>query len=366
MRRLQRGLSAANMFQDSKSLGRAMRDPLHWSLPIGRLFGVNFRVHVMLPLIILGLVLREVTKADAPPGTGAAVAAVIGLFLLSILVHEIGHIMAARLVGGDAEELVLWPLGGLTPCDVPHAPRATMIASCGGIGANLLLCLVSASVLMAHSVAPTWNPFSGTMPYQPELLDWSKGVPVAAAWYLPVMARLFWINWLLLLLNLVPAFPLDGAYILHAGLWSRGDYRESLANTAYVGFGAMLCLFVLAIFRENVLLFALVVITYLACRTQFVHGETGGDETSLGYDFSQGYSSLERGSAAPPRRPQPNFMQRWLQRRAARRALAEQRYREEEEQRMDDLLEKVQAHGLPALTDEERQFLSRVSARYRK
>jgi hypothetical protein len=82
----------------------------------------------------------------------------------------------------------------------------------------------------------------------------------------------------------------------------------------------------------------------------------------VGYDFSQGYTSLER--EAPPRR-RPSFWQRWLQKRAAERLRRELAEREGEENRMDMLLEKVQREGLQALTDEERRFLTRVSARYR-
>jgi hypothetical protein len=54
-----------------------------------------------------------------------------------------------------------------------------------------------------------------------------------------------------------------------------------------------------------------------------------------------------------------------MQRRAAKRMQKEQEQREAEERRMDELLEKVQRQGLAALTDEERRFLTRVSAKYR-
>ena len=54
-----------------------------------------------------------------------------------------------------------------------------------------------------------------------------------------------------------------------------------------------------------------------------------------------------------------------LQRRAARKAQREVELREAEDRRMDELLEKVQRDGLQSLTEEERRFLTRVSARYR-
>ena len=95
-------------------------------------------------------------------------------------------------------------------------------------------------------------------------------------------------------------------------------------------------------------------------------GEAGGEEGAFGYDFSQGYTSLERGIADAPTRPRVSWWYRWLQRRAARRLLREQEEREAEERRLDGLLEKVHREGRQALTDEEVLFMKRVSDRYRR
>ena len=67
-----------------------------------------------------------------------------GLLFLSILLHEFGHCFAARSVDGDATEVLLWPLGGLAYCDVPHTPRANLITALGGPAVNLGLCVMAA------------------------------------------------------------------------------------------------------------------------------------------------------------------------------------------------------------------------------
>jgi stage IV sporulation protein FB len=118
---------------------------------------------------------------------------------------------------------------------------------------------------------------------------------------------------------------------------------------------------------EQILPLGLAVFIYVACRRQWILLETGGEESLFGYDFSQGYTSLERTdqpAGAPPKKRQ-SWWQRWMQRRAAKRLQKEQEQREAEERRMDELLEKVQRQGLAALTEEERRFLTRVSAKYR-
>ena len=123
---------------------------------------------------------------------------------------------------------------------------------------------------------------------------------------------------------------------------------------------------VLALITSEVWVLLLAGFIYVSCRRQWIVLETGGEEGLFGYDFSQGYTSLERDQPAPPVRRRPNWFQRWLHRRAERRTRREQEQRESEERRMDELLAKVQSVGLQGLTDEERRFLTRVSAKYRR
>ncbi|HEV3083142.1 MAG TPA: DUF6576 domain-containing protein, partial [Gemmataceae bacterium] len=104
---------------------------------------------------------------------------------------------------------------------------------------------------------------------------------------------------------------------------------------------------------------------YYTCQKQYIILEHGGEDSVFGYDFSQGYTSLERDQPPPRKRRRPGIWQRWLQRRAARKMQRDVEQREAEERRMDELLEKVQREGLQALSEEERRFLTRVSAKYR-
>src|SRR5688572_21275959 len=97
--------------------GGCMRDPITWSFPLGRMFGINIRVHIMLPVVMIGLILR-VTMAKDSTVTFVDAAVLMLLMFVSILLHEFGHCFAARSVEGDATEVLLWPLGGLAYCDL--------------------------------------------------------------------------------------------------------------------------------------------------------------------------------------------------------------------------------------------------------
>jgi hypothetical protein len=82
-------------------------------------------------------------------------------------------------------------------------------------------------------------------------------------------------------------------------------------------------------------------------------------------DFSQGYTSLERDDPPPPRPKKVGWLKGWLQARAARRMQREAEERRRDEERMDQLLEKIARTGKASLTDEEKRFMERVAARYR-
>ena len=283
------------------------------------------------------------------------------LLFVSVLLHEFGHSFAARAVDGDSHEIMLWPLGGLASCDIPQTPRAHFITAAGGPLVNALLFLASAGVLAYFHVRPPMSPLWD--PYDLHLLSLDGSADTSVAPWMGWLARFFYINWMLFWLNIVLiGFPMDGGRIFQALLWPKMGFAASMRAAIFAGFITALCVAIYSIAFESVLMGFLALFIYTTCRHQWLVLEHGGDEAMFGYDFSQGYTSLER--EAPPRR-RPNFWQRFLQKRAAdklRRELAE---REGEENRMDTLLEKVQREGLHALTDEERRFLTRVSARYR-
>jgi Zn-dependent protease len=391
------------------------------------------------------MIFRVAWQKDALPGLWIEAAILMGLLFVAVLLHEFGHLFAARAVDGDCQEILIWPLGGLAYCEVPHTPRANFLCAAAGPLVNLLLCLLCVAVLATQSLLPSFKPWAD--PYFPTVYNWSdncyygtktghgelykftasrdangtdiSGIEKAdkdkyvlqpvhpdqvelkklvgsgkdeyqfvkdkdnkvnvqadslgprSGWVVP-LARFFWVNWLLFLLNLmVWAFPLDGGRMFQSVLWWwRGDYRHATLAAVFLGFIWMLIviLYALSTAYEQVVPLLLAWFIYLSCRRQWILLETGGEESLFGYDFSQGYTSLEREQSAapptPPRRRQ-SWWQRWMQRRAARRLQRELEQREAEERRMDELLEKIQRQGRDSLTDEERRFLTRVSARYR-
>jgi Zn-dependent protease len=419
-----------------------MRDPMTWAFPVARLFGVTVRIHILYPLIALGLILRAGADKSYPSGAWLETTVLFLMLLVIVICHEFGHIFGARYVDGDGEQILIWPLGGLAYVDVPNTPRAHLITAWAGPMVNVILCVaVAAGLAVGGFVAPL-NPF--TNPLDPKMHNWREGavysrygppqtgegeiflrvlrnpelardleklkkqleeerqrpsyvttneatgprgvaasdviesrlvlanrpeVEVRPA-VLPLWARLsaqfYLLSAWLFLFNLLPAFPLDGGRIFQALLWARTDYRQATTTAVTVGSITALVMLVVAFIYNEALLLGLALFMYISCRQQLMLLEAGVDETGLGYDFSQGYTSLERGEPPPPRPKRLNFIQRWLQQRAARRLQREAEQREHDEARTDALLEKIAREGKESLTDEERRFLKRVSDQYRR
>ena len=83
-------------------------------------------------------------------------------------------------------------------------------------------------------------------------------------------------------------------------------------------------------------------------------------------DFSSGYSSLDQDEdASKPKPKKQSFVKRWLKARTAKRLRQEAAQRLQDDERMDQMLDKIARSGKLSLTDEERRFMERVSARYR-
>src|SRR4051794_13843476 len=125
-----------------------MRDPFSWSFPIGRLFGITIKVHILFPLVVLGLILRPVFMDGSKAGIWIDASMVMALLFLTVLLHEFGHCFMGRWVGGEANEVLLWPLGGLAAVDVPHSARANFLTAAGGPLVNVLICALAGSAMI--------------------------------------------------------------------------------------------------------------------------------------------------------------------------------------------------------------------------
>jgi Zn-dependent protease len=341
-----------------------MRDLLSWNISLGRWSGVQVRLHVFFVLFAV-VALHLATKTPNDQLLWLTLTG-LGLLLASVLAHEFGHCLMARRLGGHADQILIWPFGGLTSPSVPHEPHNELAVAVAGPFVNLAACAVIASLLMIvfhQPLTPLLNPLAPPMG-KDELLSWQAGF----AWA-------FWINWLLVLVNLLPAYPLDGGRVLRALLWAttRHSYRESAVLTARVAKLTAVALWIAAWFVNDSAEYSFAALPLVLTGVFLFFGarqeadrlsDQESDEAMLGYDFSQGYTSLEK-TLAPPRKQRPGPVKKWLADKRAARLLRQQQLEADEERRVDEILARMHERGAHALSEDDRALLARVSARYR-
>lgn len=159
----------------------------------------------------------------------------LSLFAI-VLMHEFGHSLACRQVGGKADQIVLWPFGGVAYVDPPPRPGATLWSIVAGPLVNVVLFFVLTAIAMVVGVDFL------------EVLKSGKAAEDHLTW-------LFWmwmINLLLLIFNMLPVYPLDGGQILRALLWFPLGRAKSLLVATIMGLLGVAMLIALAVWQQNV------------------------------------------------------------------------------------------------------------------
>src|SRR2546425_7903459 len=153
----------------------------------------------------------------------------LALFFI-VLLHEFGHALACRQVGGQANQIVLWPLGGVAYVDPPPRPGATLWSIAAGPLVNVALFPIL-SILVKLS----------------RPLGWADAMPNFDAWLYMVWK----INLGLLIFNILPIYPLDGGQILRSLLWFLMGAARSLMAATVIGLIGVAGLILLAVVRQD-------------------------------------------------------------------------------------------------------------------
>jgi Zn-dependent protease len=165
----------------------------------------------------------------------------LALFAI-VLAHEFGHALACRQVGGTADRVVLWPLGGVAYVSPPPRPGATLWSIAAGPLVNVALIPILGVLYFA---------FSASQPSQSD--------------FMVFLGDLSLINFGLLLFNILPIYPLDGGKILRSLLWFVLGRAQSLMVVVMIGFIGVAGLVAVAIAIRSILLVILALFAAMQC-----------------------------------------------------------------------------------------------------
>ena len=230
---------------------------LSWTIPLGRIAGINVRVHVA--LLLLGFYFMA-------PGTNvwSGLTYLAGLYV-SVLIHELGHAFAARWCDGECDEILLWPLGGLAYARTPADPTAHLITAAAGPAVSLVLWIAFTSLGQIFATA------SAT--YE------NAALPEA---YL-FCVQMAYLNMAIIIFNLIPAYPMDGGRILKALLCYRVSFEKAAQITAILGMMVAGLFVAYGVMKQHLI---------LACIGVFVFMQSSAALKSPGLEGTAGRFSL--------------------------------------------------------------------------
>ncbi len=328
-------------------------NPLTWSLPLYTAWGIRVRVHLVFILLIISELIWALVRDRL--GVQFTAMAMGSLFLL-VLLHEYGHCIACRKVGGQADQILMWPLGGLAYCMPPHGWKPDLITTIGGPAVNVILWPVIGAVIAGIIPSAAWgeallfNPFDpGAAMFEARLADGRQPMWLAAIWWL------YYTHAVLLLFNvLVPMYPLDSGRMLQAVLWSRMGHHRATALAVNVGLVVAVILFIVGMSGGSSQLVAVAIFGGLTCWLERRRLAMTWDPAIGSFDADRGYSGAMLQERAAPRQRED--------RGAERRRKEEERDRAE----LDRILAKIASSGMGGLTGAEKKWLQRATQKRRQ
>lgn len=196
------------------------------SIKLFRIRGIDLRMHITFPLILIWAGLQY-----GPLSGGGARGAVFGvlvtlLLFVIVVLHELGHSIAAQRYGVPVKQIVLLPIGGVAQmAHIPEQPMKEFVIAIAGPLVNFGLAIVFGLVALAAG-------FRIGLDRVPAILSNMQGFNAQA-----IFAYVFASNLFLGLFNLLPAFPMDGGRVLRALLAMRLSYRRATSAAVSIGQG---------------------------------------------------------------------------------------------------------------------------------
>lgn len=232
---------------------------MKWSVPLGRVFGIRLEMHVTFLLLLFWIGMQHWRANPTPSSVIGGVGFVLLLFTCVVL-HELGHALAARRYGIPTRDITLLPIGGVARLErMPADPKQELVVALAGPAVNVVI-----AALLFGGLA-----LSGAG--DPATLE-ATGESVVRG---GIAERLLVVNVMLVAFNLLPAFPLDGGRVLRAVLAMRMDYAKATRTAASIGQG-MAVLFGIVGLMGNPLLVVIAFFVWLGASQESTQAQMKG------------------------------------------------------------------------------------------
>lgn len=225
-----------------------------WSFPIGVIAGTVIKIHVTFVLFLVWI------AGAAWRGGGFEAALTTTAFVLllfaCVLAHEFGHIFAARRYGIRTPSVILSPIGGIASLErIPEDPKQELVVAIAGPAVNVVIAIVLFLILGAT-------------------LDTTNFMEIENPG-LSLVARLAAVNVILVVFNLIPAFPMDGGRVLRALIAMRRPHAQATLIAGRIGQAAAVAFAVIGLLYNPILL-VIAIFVYLAASAEVEQSQMKG------------------------------------------------------------------------------------------
>ncbi|HPF12911.1 MAG: site-2 protease family protein [Planctomycetes bacterium] len=208
---------------------------MKWSYKIGTFAGIGVFVHSTFLLLLAWILGSYVLSGQGVADTVVGIGFILALFGC-VLLHEFGHALTAKRYGIRTRDITLLPIGGLARLErMPEDPRQEMVVAFAGPAVNGVIALLLFAILYLTGTLQPWAE-----------LNANQG---------SFLQRIMLVNIVLLVFNLIPAFPMDGGRVLRAFLALRMPYAAATQRAAAVGQALALFFGLVGLLYNPVLMF---------------------------------------------------------------------------------------------------------------
>lgn len=208
--------------------------------------GIPVKVHWLLVVLALFVIFQ-----DKDPLHFKYNCAWVAILFVTVLIHEFGHALMAQSLGGEAKQIILWPLGGLAYTTHPHGLRESLKITLAGPLTHLPLALILG--LWAVTLGAPADPlmFSPFMDHLPRAEFWPSVLMIGVK-----------VQIILLLFNLcVPAYPLDCGHAIVEVMLLRGQTPQKTAKVL-IGLSVVVAVVIMAVFQRVIIALWILYETY--------------------------------------------------------------------------------------------------------
>lgn len=189
---------------------------LKYSLPLGKVAGIRISVHWTFAILLLWIVFSSIRAGLGIEATLWSLLFILAIFGCVVL-HELGHALAAKRYHINTRDITLLPIGGIASLEsMPEKPGEELVVALAGPVVNILIVL--AFIPIVH--------FTGMIP------DMSQLASISSANFLYAFVS---VNMMLAVFNMIPAFPMDGGRVLRALLSYRFERHIATRIAATIG-----------------------------------------------------------------------------------------------------------------------------------